>query len=169
MVCLSTVNGWNTNTGAELRVGSSSKTEINNRYEGGFTRAGVFSYLLAKVMLVDGGDRVEPDAEWTFTLQTCTFVDHAAVRGVGIFLLAFLYEAPRRININVLDSSVSDSVVIGTGGAYDSDYMLFDVAPEMRVQVARTRYTRSGNFNDAAEVRFSILFQCSLYVRVSLE
>ena len=62
--------------GPELRVGESSYTETNSFYDGGFTSAGIFTYIVPKALWVDGNGRVEPDAHWTWTLESCTFVDH---------------------------------------------------------------------------------------------
>ena len=77
-LCQHTTTQWTNDpsAGPELRVGESSYTETNSFYDGGFTSAGVFVYLVPYCLWVDGNGRVEPDAHWTWTLESCTFVDH---------------------------------------------------------------------------------------------
>ena len=140
---------WDPYAGPELRVGSASHSEVNTYYDGGASD-GVYVWLVPYWMCVDGGEMHEPDARWTWDFQSCTFVDHASWLGTGVFLIAFPYEAPRQITLNFADSSVSDSVAISRGGAYDGDYMLLDVAPEMTTLVSRTRFAGCGNFHSDA-------------------
>ena len=135
-------------TGPQRRVGASSLTETNAYYDGGFASAGVFTYYIIDFPWIDGvGD--EPDAQWTFSHDSCTYVDHGSFAGTGIFLgMVFPLDNPRRVEVSMVDSSVSDSMAVGpVGTSYDSDYIHTSHAQEGKMRIAQSRFTRSGNFD----------------------
>ena len=68
--------------GPQHRVGSSSLTETNAYYDGGFTSAGIFTYYVSYFGYT-GGEGQQPDAQWTFSHESCTFVDHGSFIGTG--------------------------------------------------------------------------------------
>ena len=89
----------------------------------------------------------DPDAQWFFLHDSCTWVNHAAFVGAGIFLdLAFPLENPRRTDVALVDSSVSGSISLDRG-SYDGDYLHLCVCKQGKLRTERTQFTQSGSFN----------------------
>ena len=64
---------WSPYNGPTQRVGSHVWTETNSFYDGGFTSAGVFPYMVVSCICTDN---MADATVWTWTFQSCAFADH---------------------------------------------------------------------------------------------
>ena len=137
--------------GPDVRVGAASLTLARNHYDGGFSTAGIFSLGLPTLVWIDGQGPDEPDAAWAVTVQQCEWVDHAAWLSVELVFVLYpaLPDKHLRLDLDFVDSSISDSVTLSTGSWVDGTHIA-QTLPKGSVRYARARFERSGNFDSAA-------------------
>ena len=136
-----------------MRSGVSSFTAANTHHDGGFSSAGVFSICGASYLRVDGDGPQEPNARWEWNYQGCTWTDHAgwwAPIPVIAEVTPALPETQILVNVNFVESQITDSVGLDPGGSrLDSASAVFTLA-QGSCLIERGRFERNGIFDSGA-------------------
>ena len=126
-----------------------------NRYAGGYSSDGLFTFVIASFVRIDGDGPDEPDATWAATYRDCSWADHAAtyvVVTVNLQVYPTLPDKQVRFHVNFFESSIVDSVAARTE---TSSYNTFGryatiMMPQGSFLVDRCRFERNGNFDPTA-------------------
>eukprot|EP01045_Picozoa_sp_COSAG04_P021668 COSAG04_NODE_2355_length_4284_cov_2.515173_1_plen_1336_part_01 len=143
---------WAAHSGPTLRSGVASARRTDNHYDGGFTSAGIFNYLVATITWVNADCPDEPDATWVGSYEGCTVDDHASWFGafsVWSMVSPVLPDKLIRAEFKFVDSSITNSIVLDPGTNFDGAYMCALLGQGSWL-VDRGCFERSGNFDQNA-------------------
>ena len=100
---------------------------------------------------IQPADVDEPDTDYTLALERCTWLNRAGVQGSSVAVLHVfpdISDQSFRMDIDIVESSVADSVALSAGHPYDGGIM-FANNGRGNTLVERSRIERSGNFDPA--------------------
>ena len=127
-----------------------SLTVTDAHHDGGFA-SGIFGFGNVFQFWIQPADVDEPDTDYSVALERCTWVDRAGVQGPSVAVLHVFPDIPDqsfRMDIDVVASSVADSVALSAGHIYDGGIM-YAKNGRGNTLVERSRFERSGNFDPA--------------------
>ena len=142
---------WSAPGGPEVRSGITSATTTGSHYDGGYNSAGFFIWACGTLTLTDGDGPDEPDATWDVTYSGCDYIDHAGWWTACAIILQILPVMPDHdlhLNVNVFDTSLTDSVILDPGTWVDASYAVISTSVGYASTV-RCRFERSGNFDQS--------------------
>ena len=71
---------WFGRSGPQRYSGTTTLAVTGNRYDGGFSSAGIFDFLVKTHVLVsDDGANDDPDASWNIRFERCAWFDMALI------------------------------------------------------------------------------------------
>ena len=117
---------WTPPEGPEpRRTGAASLTVTDAHHDGGFA-SGIFGFGNVFQFWIQAADVDEPDTDYSVALERCTWINRAGVQGSSVAVLHVFPDIPDqsfRMDIDIVASSVADSVALVAGHQFDSGTM----------------------------------------------